>query len=119
ARYVLLQQGATADDLRALLPLFDNPLPFAASRQPAYRLWHPLIFATAPFLQLQPGTASRTLAPVSHAILMDREKLLSLGGIPETVVPGSALLLLLWKAAAAGWLSFSGGAATPPRQCTD
>src|SRR5581483_6412688 len=43
ARYVLLQQHG--DDLRDLLPLFDDPRTFAVSRQPAYRLWHPGIFA--------------------------------------------------------------------------
>ena len=117
ARYVLLQQHG--DDLRDLLPLFDDPRTFAVSRQPAYRLWHPGIFATAPFRQLQPGTASRTLAPVGPAILFDREKLLALGGIPETVVPGSALLLLFWKAAAAGWISYSGGGTRPLEECVD
>jgi glycosyltransferase involved in cell wall biosynthesis len=108
-RYVLLQQDSSADDLADLQPLFDDPRTFAVSRQTAYRLWHPMIFATAPFRQLQAGTASRTLAPAGPAILLDREKLLAVGGIPDTVVPGTALLLLFWKAAAAGWISYSGG----------
>jgi glycosyltransferase involved in cell wall biosynthesis len=119
ARFVLLQQDGSHDDLRDLLPLFSDPLTFAASRQAAYRLWHPGIFATAPFRQLQPGTASRTLAPVGPAMFIEREKLLALGGIPETVVLGSALLLLFWKAAAAGWNSYSGGGAAPLEECVD
>jgi glycosyltransferase involved in cell wall biosynthesis len=119
ARYILLQQDGCCDDLLDLLPLFDDPRTFAVSRQPAYRLWHPGVFATAPFRQLQPGTASRTLAPVAPATLIDREKLLALGGIPETVVPGSALLLLFWKAAAAGWISYSGGGMKPLEECVD
>ncbi len=98
-----------AGDLLDLLPLFGDPRTFAVSRQTAYRLWHPSIVPTAPFRQLQPGTASATLAPISPAILVDTEKLRALGGIPNTVVPGSALLLLFWKAAAAGWISYSAG----------
>jgi glycosyltransferase involved in cell wall biosynthesis len=119
ARYVLLQQDDCKDELRDLLPLFDDPRTFAVSRQSAYRLWHPMIFATAPFRQLQPGSVSRTLAPVGPAILFDRQKLLALGGIPETVVPGSALLLLFWKAAAAGWISYSGGGMRQLDECVD
>jgi glycosyltransferase involved in cell wall biosynthesis len=119
ARYVLLQQDGSQDDLSDLLPLFNDPRTFAVSRQYAYRLWHPGIFATAPFRQLQPGTASRTLAPVGPAILIDREKLLALGGIAETIVPGSALLLLFWKAAAAGWICYSGGGSKPLDECVD
>jgi glycosyltransferase involved in cell wall biosynthesis len=119
ARYILLLHDDSSDDLRDLLPLFDDPLTFAVSRQPAYRLWHPVIVPTAPFRALQPGTASRTLAPVAPAILIDREKLLALDGVPETVVPGSALLLLFWKAAAAGWISYSGGGTRPLEECVD
>ena len=109
ARWIRLQQAPENDDLRDLLPLFQDPRTFAVSRQAAFRLWHPMPFPTAAFRPLQPGTASRTLAPVSHSILIDREKLLAVGGIPETIVPGTALYLLFWRAAAAGWLSFSGG----------
>jgi polysaccharide biosynthesis protein PslH len=119
ARYVLLLRNNTDDDLRDLLPLFADPRTFAVSRQAAYRLWHPMLIATAPFRQLQPGAASRVLAPVSDAILMDREKLLRLGGIPETIVPGTALFLIFWKAAAAGWLSFSGGGTSPLGESAD
>jgi glycosyltransferase involved in cell wall biosynthesis len=119
ARWVLPLDGPTDDDLRDLQPLFADARTFAVSRQPAFRLWHPMLFATAPFRQLQPGSASRTLAPVSHAILLDREKLLRLGGLPETVVPGTALLLLFWKAAAAGWICYSGGGGRELQECVD
>src|SRR5262249_47657605 len=81
---------------------------FAVSRQVDYRDWKPSLFATAPFRRLQPGEAGQTLAPVSDTMLVDREKLLALG-IPQTAVPGAAWYLVFWKAAAAGWRSYSVG----------
>jgi glycosyltransferase involved in cell wall biosynthesis len=109
ARYLLLLEGDTEDQLEDMLPLFDDERTFAVARQTNFRDWKPMLFATAPFRSLQPGTASQTLAPVSTAILFDREKLQRLGGIPDTVVPGSALYIIFWKAAAAGWRSYTGG----------
>jgi glycosyltransferase involved in cell wall biosynthesis len=109
AGYLLFQtaDGAASDSL----PLFSDERTFAVSRQVDRRDWKPSLFATAPFRRLQPGEAAQTLAPVSDLILVDREKLLALG-IPKTVVPGAAWYLIFWKAAAAGWRSYSvGGAA--------
>jgi glycosyltransferase involved in cell wall biosynthesis len=60
----------------------------------------------AAFRILQPGEATQTLAPVSDLLIVDRRKLLALG-IPKTIVPGTAWLLIFWKAAAAGWRSYS------------
>ena len=94
-----------------MLPLFSDERTFAVSRQVDYRDWKPSLFATAPFRRLQPGEAAQTLAPVSDFMLVDREKLLALG-IPKTVVPGAAWYLIFWKAAAAGWRSFSAGCAS-------
>ena len=119
APYALLHQHSATDNLHDALPLFDLPDTFAVSRQPAYRLWHPTIVPTAPFRQLQPGAAAATLAPISPSILFDRAKLLALGGLPDTVVPGSALLLLFWKAAAAGWTSYSAGGSAPLDEISD
>jgi polysaccharide biosynthesis protein PslH len=102
----------TADgDPADLLPLFSGGCTFAVSRQVDCRDWKPSLFATAPFRRLQPGEAAQTFAPVSDLILVDREKLLALG-IPNTVVPGAAWYLIFWKAAAAGWRSYSVGSAT-------
>ncbi len=81
---------------------------FAVAWQEAYRDWKPGMFAMAPFRRLQAGEVSRVLAPVSGAMLVDRAKLLALG-VPRTVVPGSAWLILFWKAAAAGWPSYAVG----------
>lgn len=106
ARYLLFQ---TADgDPAPLLPLFSDERTFAVSRQVDYLDYRPSLFATAPFRKLQPGEASQTLAPISDFLLVDRAKLLTLG-IPKTVVPGTAWLLIFWRAAAAGWRSYSVG----------
>jgi glycosyltransferase involved in cell wall biosynthesis len=109
ATHILLQQTPSTDDLQDLRALLNDSQTFAVSRQPAYRLWHPTVIPTAPFRRLQPGTATAALAPISPSILIDRAKLLALGGLPHAVVPGTALRLLFWKAAAAGWISYSGG----------
>ncbi|MFB3829152.1 MAG: glycosyltransferase [Bryobacteraceae bacterium] len=91
---------------------------FAVSRQTAYRGWKRSLFPMAPFRQLQPGEMSRVLAPVSDCILVDRAKLAALG-VPKTVVPGTAWLLLFWKAAAAGWASYSVGGAAALEELPD
>jgi glycosyltransferase involved in cell wall biosynthesis len=106
ARYVLFQMTKQGAPVADLLPLFSGERTFAVSRQVDYRDWKQWIFTMAAFRALQPGEAAQTLAPVSDLLLVDRRKLLALG-IPKTIVPGTAWLLLFWKAAAAGWRSYS------------
>ncbi len=115
ARWILWQDreaGAPVDDM---LPLFADPRTFAVSRQANFRAWKPMLFALAPFRTLQPGEASQVMGPVSGQILVDRRKLAALG-IPRSSLAGTAWLLTYWKAAAAGWRSYSIGppAAGPP-----
>ncbi len=106
ARYILFQMTKSGSDVNALLPLFSDERTFAVSRQVDYRDWKQWIFTMAAFRKLQPGEATQTLAPVSDFLLADRRKLAALG-IPKTIVPGTAWLLMFWKAAAAGWRSYS------------
>ena len=63
-----------------------------------------MLFPFAPFRTLQPEEATQVLAPLSGTILLDRQKLLSLG-IPRCGLAETAWMLLFWKAAAAGWRS--------------
>ena len=91
---------------------------FALSRQSHFRRWRPMLFATAPFRALQPGEASQVLAPLSETIVVDRQKLLALG-VPKCRMASTAWLLLFWKAAAAGWRSYSVGSANPIGQEQD
>ena len=113
-RRILFLEGGAVDDL----PWVGGTQTFAVSRQPAYRAWKHCLFPVAPFRTLQPGEASRTLVPVSRAILVDRAKLAALG-VPHTIVPGTAWLILFWKAAAAGWHSYSVGGSTPLGEMPD
>jgi glycosyltransferase involved in cell wall biosynthesis len=109
ARWILWQQsGSLAGPMQDLMPPFADRLAFAASRQSNFRAWKPMLFPTAPFRTLQPGEVTQVLAPLSSAILVDRQKLLALG-IPRCQMPETAWMLCFWKAAAAGWRSFSVG----------
>ena len=108
ARWLLWQNSAEADPLSDGINLFDDARTFAASRQAHFRGWKKVIVPTAPFRMLQAGEATRVLAPLSDSILVDRKKLLALG-IPRCSMPGTAWLILFWKAAAAGWRSYSIG----------
>ncbi|HTX37869.1 MAG TPA: glycosyltransferase family 4 protein [Bryobacteraceae bacterium] len=118
-RWILWRERPDAAvDCDDLLPLLQTPRAFAASPQTHFRAWKPSLLPTAPFRALQPGEACPLLAPLSHAILVDRAKLLALG-IPRCSLPGAAWMLLFWKAAAAGWRSYSLGQRQPPAQQPD
>jgi glycosyltransferase involved in cell wall biosynthesis len=108
ARWILWHEDGYAEDATDMLALFDDERTFAVGRQVDYRGWKPQLAAGAPFRALQPGEATRVLAPVSRAILVDRRKLAALD-IPSCSLPGAAWMLLFWKAAAAGWRSYSIG----------
>jgi glycosyltransferase involved in cell wall biosynthesis len=101
-----------------MLPLFADQRTFAVSRQERHRQWRLPLFATAAFRALQPGEASQVLAPLSGTIVVDRGKLLALG-IPKCKLAWTAWLLLFWKAAAAGWRSYSVGGPAPAGQEPD
>jgi glycosyltransferase involved in cell wall biosynthesis len=119
ARWVLWQeQGDDKALVAEAAPLFDDPRTFAVSRQSNFRAWKPMMFATAPFRALQPGEVTRVLAPLGGSVLFDRRKLLALG-MPESGLAGAAWMVFFWKAAAAGWRSYSVAAAQPLREQPD
>jgi hypothetical protein len=64
----------------------------------------------APPRALQPGEACQVLAPISREVVVDRAKLLALG-VPQGCLTETAWMLLCWRAAAAGWRSYSMGKA--------
>jgi glycosyltransferase involved in cell wall biosynthesis len=115
ARWVLWQSGSDSDSVPEGTLLFDDARTFAVSRQAHFRGWKKQLAATAPFRALQHGEATRVLAPLSGTILVDRKKLLALG-IPRCSMPGTAWLILFWKAAAAGWRSYSVGSSLPLKE---
>jgi glycosyltransferase involved in cell wall biosynthesis len=106
ARWIL---WGTGEATPGMFELFDDPRTFAVGRQLNFRAWKPGFVPTAPFRTLQRGEFSEVLAPVSDTILVDRQKLHSLG-VPATYLPETAWMLLFWQAAAAGWRSCSAGA---------
>ena len=109
ARFILLLRGtAVPSDFATIAPLFRDPDTFAVSYQTETRSWDRSLFCRAPFRVLQPGEASQVLAPIADAIWVDRTKLEALG-VPFTWFPQAALLILFWKAAAAGWRSYQVG----------
>ncbi len=112
ARWLLWHNGSEADPLSDALPLFDDARTFASSRQAHFRGWKKVVAPAAPFRTLQTGEATRVLAPLGGSILVDRKKLLALG-IPRCSMPGTAWLILFWKAAAAGFRSYSVGQLAP------
>jgi polysaccharide biosynthesis protein PslH len=112
ARWLLWRSGRDADPVTDGMGLFDDARTFAISRQTHCRGWKKVVLPTAPFRTLQAGEATRVSAPLSEAILVDRRKLLALG-IPRCSMPGAAWLILFWKAAAAGWRSYSIGQGAP------
>lgn len=112
ARWLLWQDAGSADDLEDAEILFEDARTFAVSRQNYFRGWKPFLLATAPFRALQPNEASRVMAPIARTMLVDRTKLLALG-IPRCEFPGTAWMILFWKAAAAGFRSYSLGQSSP------
>jgi len=101
-----------------MLETFAGKRVFAVSRQEHHRTWRIQIYPMAPFRTLQAGEASQVLAPVSGTIVVDRAKLLALG-VPRCKRALTAWLLLFWKAAAAGWRSYSMGGGSRASQQPD
>ncbi len=117
-RFILFLQGNARDEVSDLLPLLESPATFAVSRQSEYRGWQQMLLFRAPFRRLEPGSATRMLAPVGRAMLVDRAKLAALG-IPDTLVACASWFLLFWKAGAAGWRSYTVGTSGKTGICPD
>lgn len=106
ARWLLFLENCEEFDPKPLQFIAEREGAFAAARQVGFRAWKACLFPVAPFRQLQPGEVTRVLAPLSDAILVDRARLAALG-VPKTIVPGAAWMILYWKAAAAGWRCYT------------
>lgn len=103
---VLWGKGRATPEMTAL---FDDPRTFAVGVQRNFRAWKRTIVPSAPFRTLQPGEASQVLAPISDCILVDRRKLEALGVFDTSKLTTGSWFLIFWKAAAAGWRSYSVG----------
>jgi glycosyltransferase involved in cell wall biosynthesis len=108
ARWILWHEDGEFELATHMFAPFEDEQAFAVSLQSYYRAWKPGLVPMAPFRTVPPGAATQVLAPLSGGILVDRRKLLALG-IPRCGLAGTAWLILFWKAAAAGWHSYSLG----------
>lgn len=108
--YLLFREGDGPEDLEPLRVLFHRPDTFAAGYQPGRAGFQKDLLPRAAFRQLQPGEAAAVLAPLSGVVLVDAAKLARLGGFPPARSRRCQWLLLYWKAARAGWKSYSVGA---------
>jgi glycosyltransferase involved in cell wall biosynthesis len=118
SRFILFCPPDYVDPFDDFLPLFQDPLTFAVTRQRGYREWRPIMVTLSPFRILKPKEASRVAAPLAAVVLVDRRKLLKLA-IPKTLVFGAAWLSLFWRAGAAGWRSYSVGGTGAVQQQLD
>ncbi len=74
---------------------------FVVANQIAWCGWRKTLVKKHPFRRLQPGEVAQVMAPWSTLIVM-RVDLIAKLGVPHAITFGGALLLLYWKAAAAG-----------------
>jgi glycosyltransferase involved in cell wall biosynthesis len=112
SRWLIWNERGGACPLDSLLPLLENECTFAVSVQRHFRGWSPSMVFTAPFRQLQPDEAACVLAPLSDVMVVDRAKLAALP-IPRCGLSATAWLEIFWRAASAGWRSYSVGQDTP------
>jgi len=96
-------------DPRGLLALFDRADTFAAGFQSGRAGFQKDLLPRAAFRRLEAGEAACVAAPLADAILLDAAKLARLDGIPAARSRQCRWLLLFWRAARAGWRSYSVG----------
>lgn len=112
--YLLAVEETPAGDLRDLVKLLERPGTFAASFQFGRAGFQKDVVPRAPFRQLQPGEATAVVAPLPGVVLVDARKLGQLGGFPRARSRRCRWLMLYWRAAAAGWRSYSLGVECSP-----
>jgi len=108
-RFIRFTEDPPDGDPRLLEALFDRPDTFAAAFQPGRSGFQKDLLPRAAFRRLQPGEATSVLAPLGGTVLIDARKLAMLGGFPRARSRRCQWLLLYWKAARAGWTSYSVG----------
>jgi glycosyltransferase involved in cell wall biosynthesis len=108
--YLVFREGDGPEDVEPLRVLFQRPDTFAAGYQPGRAGFQKDLLPRAAFRQLQPGEVTAVVAPLSRVVMVDAAKLARLGGFPAARSRRGQWLLLYWKAARAGWKSYSVGA---------
>ncbi len=101
------EQSGTAG-ISAMIACARETGAFAVAKQTAHSAWRKRFVPKHPFRRLQPGEVSEVFAPFSSLLVVRRSLLESLG-VPRALTFGAALLILFWKASAAGLRSVAFG----------
>lgn len=112
AEFVVLRRIGEKTDASPLIALARETDAFAVARQIAWSSWRRTVVAKHPFRRLQPGEVAELFAPFSSLIVIRRSALLKLG-VPRALTGGCALMLLFWKASAAGLRTLVAGHEDP------
>jgi glycosyltransferase involved in cell wall biosynthesis len=102
--FIVFRRQGEAAPAEPLLALAREANAFAVARQLAYSGWREKVVTKHPFRKLQPGEVSDAFAPYSSLIAIRRD-VLARFGVPHVLTYGAALMILSWKAAAAGMRS--------------
>ena len=112
ADFVVLRKRGESACAQPLVEIALETGAFAVARQMAFSCWRKTVVTKHPFRKLQPGEVAEVLAPYSSLIVIRRSTLLELG-VPKALTGGCALMLLFWKAAAAGLRTLVAGHGDP------
>jgi len=108
AEFVVFRRGRETASAGPLIRMAKSTGAFAAARQLAHSAWRKRVVIKHPFRQLQEGEVSEVFAPFSSLLVIRRDLFLKLG-CPRAFTFGAALMLLFWKASAAGLRSLTVG----------
>ena len=112
--FIVFRRQGEAAPAEPLIAVAREYNAFAVARQSAYAGWRKQVVTKHAFRRLQPGEVTAAFAPWSSLIVMRRDAIARFGA-PRALTYGAALMILYWKAAAAGMRSLvlgHGGAVT-------
>jgi len=101
AHFIVFRRPGEESSPEPLIGLARDTGAFAVGVQTAYSGWRNVLVTRHPFRKLQPGEVTQVMAPWSPLLVIRRDLLLRFG-VPRAATFGGALLILYWKAAAAG-----------------
>ena len=108
AEFIVFRRGGETGSAGPLIRMARKTEAFAVAKQVAHSAWRKRVVAKHPFRRLQDGEVAEVFAPFSSLIVVRRDLFLRLG-CPRAVTYGAALMLLFWKASAAGLRSVTAG----------
>lgn len=111
AEFVVLRhrdERASTEEIQWLIGIARDTGAFCVAKQTAHSAWRNPIVNKHPFRRLQNGEVSAVTAPYSSLLVLRRDAVATLG-VPRALTFGGALMILFWKAAAAGLRSIIAG----------